>query len=232
MAAADAFIEGLRALADESHRIKLAHFGIPNQSALGVRMPDIRNYAKPFRGDALLALELFESDYHEAKLAAGLIFPGKELNLDQADYFMQGLYSWDLVDQFCASLFVKAPFAKDLPYLWTPLPAEFNRRCGIVMIACLSIKHKKMPDADLVPYFDLVQEYMDDDRNFVKKANSWTLRTLGKRSLGLRDDVLSFIVKHWQSTDGSISNWAARDAWKELNDPKIVERLQLKAKKT
>ena len=89
-----------------------------------------------------------------------------------------------------------------------------------------------MPDADLVPYLDLVQEYMDDDRNFVKKANSWTLRTLGKRSLGLREEVLSFIAKYWQSEDGSISNWAARDAWKELNDPKIVERLQLKAKKT
>jgi 3-methyladenine DNA glycosylase AlkD len=226
-----AFLDGLSALADESHRQKLAYYGIPNEWALGVRMPDIRAYVKPFRGEAQLALDLFESDYHEAKLAAGLIYPGKQLSLDQADAFMQGLYSWDLVDQFCSGLFVQAPFAKDLPYLWTPLPAEYNRRSGIVMIACLSMKHKKRPDAELLPYLELVREYIDDERNFVKKAHSWTLRTLGKRSLWLNEQVVNFIEKHWQNEKGEIANWAARDAWKELRDPRILDRLRLKAQR-
>lgn len=225
---AEDFIEGLRELSDEGHREKLAHFGIPNAHALGVKMPLIRSYLKPFRGDAELALQLFESDYHEAKLAACMIFPAKSLSLDQADYFMQGLYSWDLVDQFCSELFQKAKFAKDLPYLWAPLPGEFQRRSGLVMIASLAMHHKKMPDQDLLEYWSLLVDTADDSRNFVKKAHSWVLRTLGKRSPWLHNRILALIAEEWEA-NGAIKCWPARDAWKELNDPKIIARIEERA---
>ena len=223
------FIEGLRNRADESHRAKLLNYGIPNEHALGVRMPDLRDYVKPFRGDAKLALELYASDYHEAKLAAGLIFPAKDLSLDQADRFMEGFYSWDLVDQFCGSLFQKASFALELPFLWAPLPGEFQRRSGLVMILAISIHHKKLADKELLTYLPLVKEYMFDDRNFVKKANSWVLRTLGKRSPYLNEEIRNYIAANWQSPDGKFETWAANDAWKELNDPKILERIEKQA---
>lgn len=223
------FIEGLRELSDEGHRIKLAGFGIPNENALGVRMPDIREYIKPFKGNAELALELYETDYHEAKLAAGLIYPAKELSQEQADRFMEGFYSWDLVDQFCGSLFQKASFARELPWLWAPLPGEFQRRAGLVMIASISMHHKKTPDSDLLEYLPLVKEAMDDDRNFVRKANSWVLRTLGKRSLWLNAQVQDYIQKEWQIGASKFQYWAAKDAIRELQDPIILARLEKKS---
>lgn len=222
---AEQFIEGLLGLADEGHRIKLKHFGVPNECALGVRMPDLRAYAKPYKGNARLALDLFASEYHEAKMAAAFIFPVKELTREQADRFMEGLYSWDLVDQFCSSLFAKASFAKELPYLWAPLPGEFQRRSGIVCIASISMKQKKLADQELMPYLDLVKEYIDDDRNFVKKANSWTLRTLGKRSLWLNEQLINYLEKHWRLDNGRFKYWAAGDAYRELTDSKIKGRL-------
>ncbi|QNR24989.1 DNA alkylation repair protein [Croceimicrobium hydrocarbonivorans] len=223
------FIEGLQDLSDEGYRIKLAGFGIPNEHALGVRMPDIREYIKPFKGNAELALELFETDYHEAKLAAGLIFPAKELSREQADRFMEDLYSWDLVDQFCGSLFQKTSFARELPWLWAPLPGEFQRRAGLVMIASISMHHKKMPDSDLLEYLPLVKEFIEDDRNFVRKANSWVLRTLGKRSLWLNAQIQDYIQKEWQLGDSKYKFWAAKDAIKELQDPIILARLAKKS---
>lgn len=223
------FINGLSDLADQAHRAKLLNYGIPNEHALGVRMPVLRDYTKEFRGDRDLALELFESDYHEAKLAAGLIYPAKELSMDEADHFMAGLYSWDLVDQFCGSLFQKADFAKDLPYLWSPLPGEFQRRSGLVMILALSIHHKKMPDQELMPYLSLVKEYIFDERNFVKKAHSWVLRTLGKRSPWLNAQLRAFIEDEWQIETGKFQYWAASDAYRELVDPKIVARIEKQA---
>lgn len=226
---AAAFIDGLYALADENYRQKLFGFGIPAEHAIGVRMPDLRNYIKPFKNDKALAEALFESDIHEAKMAAGLIYPYKELSPEKADYLMSPLYSWDLVDQYCSNLFARTPFAKELPYLWSPLPGEFNRRAGIVMIACLSMKQKKMPDADFLPYLDLIREYIEDDRNFVKKAHSWALRTLGKRSLWLNEQVVAYIQKHWQLENGRFAYWAAGDAYRELCDPIQIARLREKA---
>lgn len=224
------FIDGLYEWSDENYRQKLFGFGIPAENAIGVRMPQLRTYVKTFRGNAQLALELFESDIHEAKLAAGLIFPAKELSLEQADRFMAQLYSWDLVDQFCSSLFAQAPFAKDLPYLWAPLTGEFQRRSGLVMIVALSIKHKKMTDPELLPYLEVVKDYIHDDRNFVKKANSWVLRTLGKRSLWLNEQVVAYIQKHWQSEKGRFEYWAAGDAHRELTSEAVLTKLLAKAK--
>lgn len=223
------FIDGLYALSDESYRQKLFGFGIPAENAIGVRMPQLRTYVKSHRGDAILALELFESDIHEAKLAAGLIYPGKDLNAEQADRFMEGLYSWDLVDQFCGSLFQKANFAEELPFLWAPLPGEFQRRSGLVMILALSIHHKKLPDQELLKYLPLVKEYMHDERNFVKKANSWVLRTLGKRSPWLNAEIRNFIEQEWQIEAAKFQYWAATDAHRELRDPKILARLEKQA---
>tara|TARA_B100001115_G_scaffold182247_1_gene178054 strand:- start:227 stop:913 length:687 start_codon:yes stop_codon:yes gene_type:complete len=222
------FLEGLRELSDDGHRIKLAGFGIPNEHALGVRMPDIREYIKPFKGNAELALQLYDTEYHEAKLAAGLIYPAKNLSREQADRFMEGLYSWDLVDQFCGSLFQKASFARELPWLWAPLPGEFQRRAGLVMIASISMHHKKMPDSDLLEYLPLVKEAIEDDRNFVRKANSWVLRTMGKRSLWLNAQIRDYIQKEWKEDRAKYKYWAARDAIKELQDPLILARLEKK----
>lgn len=220
------FIDGLYALSDETYRQKLYGFGIPAENAIGVRMPQLRAYVKAYRGDAKLALELFESDIHEAKLAAGLIYPAKELSLEQADRFMEGLYSWDLVDQFCGTLFQKASFAEELPFLWAPLPGEFQRRSGLVMILAISIHHKKRADQELLKYLPLVKDYISDERNFVKKANSWVLRTLGKRSPWLNQEIRSFIEQEWQIGDSKFQYWAASDAHRELRDPKILERLE------
>lgn len=227
------FITGLEELADLSHRAKLSHFGVPNANALGVKMPLIRDFCKPFRGDKDLALSLFQSNIHEAKMSAAFIYPAKNLDEETADLFMQGLYSWDLVDQFCGSLFQKASFAEQLPWLWAPLPGEFQRRSGLVMILSMAIHHKKVPDLKFLDYLPLVEDCIYDDRNFVKKANSWVLRTLGKRSSFLNAEVLQWI--EGLSNSKYESNWALRDAWKELSDPKfqarILEREKRKASK-
>ncbi len=226
---ADQFIDGLVPYADEAHRNKLADYGISVSNALGVRMPILKSYSKAHRGNKELALELYASDYHEAKLACALIFPPKDLNLEQADRFMEGFYSWDMVDQFCGYLFQKSEFARDLPFHWTPLPGEYQRRSGLVMILALSIHHKKMSDKELLEYLPLIKDYINDERNFVRKAHSWVLRTLGKRSPWLNEQIKSFIQKEWQLSNGKFKYWAATDAWRELNDPKVLARIAKQA---
>ena len=225
----DSFIEGLEALAEEDFRLQLDRFAVPSSKAIGVRMPKLRDYVKPFKGDLELAQGLFESPYHEAKLATALIYPGKELSSEQADRFMEGLYSWDLVDQFCGNLFQKAAFASELPFLWAPLPGEFQRRSGLVMILAISIHHKNVADQELLKYLPLVREFISDDRNFVKKANSWVLRTLGKRSPWLNAQIRGYIEREWQIEDGKFQFWAASDAHRELRDPKMMARIEKQA---
>ena len=96
------------------------------------------------------------------------------------------------------------------------------------MIASISMHHKKMPDSDLLEYLPLVKEAIEDDRNFVRKANSWVLRTMGKRSLWLNAQIRDYIQKEWKEDRAKYKYWAARDAIKELQDPLILARLEKK----
>lgn len=47
---------------------------------------------------------------------------------------------------------------------------EFVRRTAFTLIACLSFKKRELKDKEFKKYFELIEKYAYDDRNFVKKA--------------------------------------------------------------
>lgn len=215
-------------MADPDFAEGLKRFGIPNHKALGIRMPQLRAAAKPHKNNATLAKELYRMPIHEAKLAAAFIDDPKILSLEDAEFYWQDFYSWDLVDQFSTGLFVSCPFAHELPFLWTPAQGEFQRRAGIVMIVAIALHHKKMPDQDLAKFYPLLQEYIFDERNFVRKAISWVLRTIGKRSLYLNHQIQELIQTEWMDNKGNFKYWAAGDAFREISQEKYLAKLRAK----
>lgn len=231
MVQAEKFIESILPLANPEFAEGLKRFGIPNTKALGLRMPQLRAASKSYAKNKALAQALYQMPIHEAKLAAAFIDDPAELKLEEAEVYWQEFYSWDLVDQFCNSLLVKADFAHDLPFLWTPAPGEFQRRAGIVMIVAIALHHKKMPDQELAKFYPLLKEYIYDERNFVRKAISWALRTIGKRSLFLNREIQNLIKDEWINAEGKFKYWAAGDAFREISQEKYIHRLETKAAK-
>jgi len=224
----DQFIESLLPLSDPDFAAGLKRYGIPNKTAMGLHMPQIRAAVKPFKNNPTLAQELYQKPIHEAKLATAFIDDPKELSLAQAEIYWQEFYSWDLVDQFCNSLFVKSNFAHELPFLWTPAEGEYQRRAGIVMIVAIALHHKNMPDQALAKFYPLLKEYIFDERNFVRKAISWALRTIGKRSLYLNKEIQDLIKTQWMDSAGKFRYWAAGDAYREISQEKHLARLRAK----
>ena len=70
---APATIVELRERADPSRKPGMARVGIDVSHAIGVSMPDIRAVAKTCGVDHALALELWETEIHEARLLATLV---------------------------------------------------------------------------------------------------------------------------------------------------------------
>jgi 3-methyladenine DNA glycosylase AlkD len=227
----DQYIESLMPLADPDFAEGLKRFGIPNRQALGLRMPQIRSAAKPFKGNKRLAQELYRLPIHEAKLSAAFIDDPQKLLLDDAEVYWQEFYSWDLVDQFCNNLFVKCDFALQLPFLWTVASEEYQRRAGIVMIMSIALHHKKMPDSEIAQFYPILKDYIFDERNFVRKAISWALRTIGKRSLFLNMEIQKLIENEWMEKNGKFKYWAAGDAYREITHETYLARLRAKEAK-
>lgn len=222
-------IEALKALGTAHHRNQLSRFGIVAPEAFGVKSPDIQMLAKSIGMDHDLAIELFNHSLHEAKLITAFLADPKQLTKELMEHWARQVYSWDLCDNLCMHLFRRSPLAEEVALNWIDDNHEFVRRCGLVVLTSLSIHQKKASNEDLLKYTNAAILYVTDERNFVKKAISWLLRTQGKRNLALREVILKKCGEIASLNPSSKSaKWLISDVKRELMKPSVLERLQKK----
>lgn len=202
-------------------------YGITPQNPLGVDATGLREVAKIIKRNHNLALELWLSEIHEARILATMVADPKLLNKETANYWVKDFYSWDLCDSACMKLFAYSDLGHELVIEWSSNTEEYIKRAAFALIASLAIHDKKSPSHLFSNYFPVMLENCTDRRNMVKKAVNWALRQTGKRNPELRREALR-VCEEMLSLQNSTANWIAKDAIRELNDPKIIERVNKK----
>jgi 3-methyladenine DNA glycosylase AlkD len=114
-----------------------------------------------------------------------------------------------------SNLFDRTPFAIDLALEWPARPQEFVRRAGFVLMACLAMHDKHLPDSEFTKFFPLMVKYATDERNFVKKAVNWALRGVGKRNPALCLKAIE-AAQQIKAIDSPTARWIASNALREL----------------
>jgi 3-methyladenine DNA glycosylase AlkD len=218
-------IEKLKSLADPDYLAGMTHFAIKTDNALGVSAPRMRKLAKEIGTDHKLAIALWQTQIHEARVMAALIDDHAQVTKSQMNNWVRQFDNWGVCDACCCVLFDKTPFAWEKAVEWSGRKEEFVRRAGFVLMAALAVHDKKAPDKKFFPFFDIIKRYSDDERNFVKKAVNWALRQIGKRNIALNKKVVA-IAKDIRKMDSSSARWIAADAIRELTDKKIQARLR------
>jgi 3-methyladenine DNA glycosylase AlkD len=217
----------LEALGRRKNIEGMKRFNIAATKTFGVTAPKIRMLAGQIGKDHSLALALWDSGYHEARILAALIAEPEKAKLKQLDRWVRDIENWAQCDACCLEYFQKTQYAPRLPERWTKNRGEFVRRAGIVMIAAMAVHHKKSSDEEMMAYFPLLKEYAVDERNFVKKAVNWSLRQIGKRNGALRKKAIA-LTEEIQNISSVSARWIASDALREFNDPRIIERTNRK----
>ena len=216
----------LKEAANSDDRDGMARFGINIDAVLGVRMPAVRAIGSSTVKDHDLALGLWDTGYSEARILAALVDKPEWVTRDQCEAWAEDFNSWDVVDQVCGNLFDRLPYADDLVRDWHRREEEFIKRAGIVLIAWMAVHLKKRPDSDFLNYLPILERCADDDRNFVKKAVSWSLRQIGKRSAKLHPEALK-LANALAASENKTARWIGNDAAKELSSQKMRDRLGL-----
>jgi 3-methyladenine DNA glycosylase AlkD len=201
----------------------MARFGITSANVLGISIPVLRKLAKELGRDHTLALELWTSGFHEARILAAMVDDPRLVTEQQMETWVNAFDSWDVCDQVCGGLFDKTPYAFQKAVEWCHREQEFVRRAGFVMMAELAVHDKQASDEVFLPFFPLMQQYATDKRNFVKKAVNWALRQIGKRN-----DHLRVVALQWaeviKAMDSQTAQWIAKDAIKELQGREVNAR--------
>jgi 3-methyladenine DNA glycosylase AlkD len=225
-------IEKLQSHANQKNVEGMARFGIDSKDALGVPSQIIKNIAKEIGTNHTLAQQAWDCGIHEAKWLAPLIADKKQINDELLEKWVHELNSWDICDNLMTKYVRFAPNAFELIDRWQQSEKEFVRRAGFALIAFVAVHYKKNPDEDFLHFFNYIFDKAQDDRNMVKKAVNWALRSLGKRSLFLREKALQCsndLLSHYKFNRAA--RWIAHDAIGELNDAKIIARLEQKENK-
>ncbi|MDP4173806.1 MAG: DNA alkylation repair protein [Bacteroidota bacterium] len=207
----------------------MARFGINSENTFGVSMPVLRTIARENRKNHTLALELWETGIHEAKILAALIDNPKEVTEEQMEHWVLGFDSWDVCDQCCMNLFDKTQFSYEKAFQWSKRKEEFVKRAGFVIMASLAIHDKKAEDKKLEEFLTVIEREAYDERNFVKKAVNWALRQIGKRNFFLNNSAL-LTAERILKQDSKSARWIAKDAIKELSGDKISDLLKRRLK--
>lgn len=202
----------------------MARFGINTSNALGVSIPDLRRIAKGIGKDHGLALGLWKTGIHDARLLACFVDEPELVTEAQMDAWAGDFDSWDLCDQCCSNLFDKTKYAGRKVLGWAGDEREFVRRAGFVLIACIAVHDKKANDDTFLAFLPLIKKASTDERNYVRKAVNWALRQIGKRDAALNREALK-AAKEIQKLDSKAARWIASDAIRELETPVLLKKL-------
>ncbi len=211
----EAVLAHLRTLANPANVAGMARYGISVTNALGVSMPALRQMARTHRREHDLALALWDSGVHEARILAALVDDPRQVTEEQMERWVAGFDSWDVCDQVCSNLFDRTAFAWAKAVEWAGRPEEFVKRAGFVLMAALAVHDKKAGDDAFLQFLPLIEREAGDNRNFVKKAANWALRGIGKRNPALREAALA-AGRRIREQGTRSARWIAGDAIREL----------------
>jgi 3-methyladenine DNA glycosylase AlkD len=96
-------------------------------------------------------------------------------------------------------------------------------------MAGLTVHDKAATDKQFLELLPLIETGAHDDRNFVKKAVNWALRSIGKRSQALNTAAIAS-AKRLAESDEPSCRWVGKDALRELTSTKVQTRLARRTK--
>jgi len=219
-----AILARLHALRDPEAVAGMARYGINPKNNYGISVRTLREIARETGTDHDLALKLWASGIHDARILAGIIDDPGLTTEQQMDRWVNHFDSWDVCDQ-CCGLFARTGFAYRKAVEWSGRVEEYVRRAGFVTMARLAVTDKRADDSQFEPFLVIIRESADDDRNYVKKAINWALRQIGKRNRRLNRMAIDTAEKIARAESKS-ARWIASDALRELTSGAVQERLR------
>ncbi|MDO8716885.1 MAG: DNA alkylation repair protein [Dehalococcoidales bacterium] len=219
----DDVVARLKAEANPDNVAGMARFGISTANTLGIPIYTLRKIAREIKKDHELALELWDSGIHEARILAGFIDDPDKVTEAQLERWVRDFDSWDVVDQLSALIY-RTPYVLKKIHEWSGSDAEFVKRAAFSLIAEISCHDKKITDEDFEQFFVLIKRVATDERNYVKKAVNWALRNIGKRNGVLNRRAIE-TAREIQKMDSKAARWIAADALRELSGEVVQNRL-------
>ncbi len=219
--------KGSRRVRDEAK----TRYGVDAPKSFGVPVGAVQQLAKTLGKDHRLAAELWATGWYEARLLCSYVDEAERVTPAQMDRWARDFDNWGIVDTVCFVLFDKSRHAWGRVEPWCKRKEEFVRRAGFVMLACLGLHDMSAPDSRFLKGLALIEQYADDERNFVRKGISWALRVIGGRSAALNAAARQSCQRLIDSGD-PVARSIGTQGMRELKSAQVTRRFTGRRKST
>lgn len=206
----------------------MARYGIVARKAFGVSMGTMQTLQKRIGTNHDLAVELWPSGWHEARLLAAMVADPACVTRREMNAWVGDFESWADCDTVCFKLWDRSPLAWEKARQWATSPRELVKRAGFALMACLALHDKAAPDRPFLGFLKLIEKGARDDRNLVKKGVSWALRATGRRNRALNTAAIA-VARRLAQLPESGARWVGKDALRELTGPVVRAKLKRRA---
>jgi 3-methyladenine DNA glycosylase AlkD len=208
----------------KKNRDGMARYGIVARKVFGVSMGTMQSLAKEFGRDHALSQALWKTGWYEARMLASMVGEPERVTPAQMERWAKAFDNWAVCDTATFVLWDRTPHAWAKVREWSGREEEFVKRAAFAMLASLTLHDKPAPDERFLEGLVLIEREATDQRNYVKKAVNWALRSIGKRSPALNMKAIALASRLADASDRT-SRWIGKDALRELTSPAVSRRL-------
>ncbi len=177
-------IKELEKLENKKNIEGMKRFGITSKARiLGISKPVLKKIAKKLGKNTFLALKLWETGIHEARILATLIADPKEFEKEYALIWVKDVDNWDICDQFALNLLWKTNYAIEIAKHFCKSKDEFVKREGLALMAKLLMSRKNLDRKVVEEFKEIAEKHLSDRRKYVKKAALWVLKKIEKQNI-------------------------------------------------
>lgn len=219
-------VTALKALSNPEKAADMAKYHKAKREYLGVGNPDIDTLCKQWRADSnvderiKIAATLWDSDIHEARIAAAKLLTQARIRPDDAVWaeitrWVPQFDAWAIADHACSAgsrRLIMDPSRLDTVEGWTTDENMWVRRAALVMTLPWTKQNHPSEGDNAIRERALgwAANYVADHDWFIQKSISWWLRSLSRHDPAR---VLAFMEQHGEA----MKPFARKDAIRGIN---------------
>lgn len=211
----------LRKSGEVSDMMKLK--GINYKLNWGVSIIDLRDIAKQFAPEHLLALKLWNKEWRETMILATLLDEPKLVTEEQMDFRTKSFENTEIAEQASANLFVKTKFAFIKALEWCRGKKHIIRFTGIHLMGRLAITEKGAIDEMFEPFFEELPTLAKDEKLYTALYRA--ILALGTRSNYMNEQSIE-LTRILQLSDSEIAAKLGQELFEELTSDYVQDVLR------
>jgi 3-methyladenine DNA glycosylase AlkD len=159
------------------------------ENMYGVSFADLRLLAKQIKQDQDLAVQLWATGNHDARILATLIADPAHFDAKTLDAWSKDLSDYVVTDQF-AGLVARTRYWQAKAEKWHKARGEWVSRAGWNLIGQLAMHQPALPDSYFEPYLAEIENGIHQQKNRVREAMNNALIAIGIRNAALQEKAL------------------------------------------